>query len=186
MRILLNNPFSYTLETIIQAGTSGRAVVSVPVRTNPKTRESRLFKSIRAYLQKSVGIIVRIFTMHRPLRAFFALSVPFFLVAAILAGRFLYFFITSEGPTGHIQSLIAAAICTIVGVQVVLFGLLGDLLATNRRLSEQIFFRVRELERVLLHKGEVVPPTVRPPDATHRGDGESASSDSSRKKPSVP
>ena len=188
MRVTLNNRFSYTLETIIQAGTSGRAVVSVPVRTNPKTRESRLFKSIRSYLRKSVGIIVRIFTMHRPLRAFLTLSIPFFLVAGCLALRFVYFFITSEGPTGHIQSLIAAAICTIVGVQIVLFGLLGDLLATNRRLSEQIFFRVRELERVLLHDGKVVSPTVSgaPSGDQHVEERPDDSVTESKKNPSAP
>ena len=157
-RTLLNNRFSYTLETIIQAGVAGRALTSVPIRTNPKTRPSRLFRSIPAYLSKSVSIIVRIYTMHRPLRAFFWLSLPFFLVGVGLVGRWLIIYVSTPGPTGHVQSLIAGAIASIVGVQILLFGLLGDLLATNRRLGEETLYRVRELERVLLHGGEPVPP----------------------------
>ena len=159
-RIVLNNRFSYTLETIIQAGIAGRALTSVPVRTNPKTRPSRLFRSIPSYLAKSISIIVRIYTMHRPMRAFALLSLPFFGVAAVLAARWLYYYFATDGPTGHVQSLIFAAMGAIVGVQVVLFGLLGDLLATNRRLGEEVLFRVRELERVLIHRGEPVAPTV--------------------------
>ena len=162
MRTTLNNRFSYTLETIIQHGAAGRALTSVPIRTNPKTRESRLFKGIRSYLKKSVTILVRIYTMHRPLRAFFMLSLPFFGLGLVLGLRWLYFFFTTTGPTGHVQSLIVAAISAVVGVQVILFGLLGDLLATNRRLSEEVLFRVREVERVLLHGGEATPPQSRP------------------------
>ncbi len=157
-RTVLNNRFSYTLETIIQAGVAGRALTSVPIRTNPKTRPSRLFKSIPSYLKKSVSIIVRIYTMHRPLRAFFWVSAPFFLLALGLVTRWVFFFLTTAGPTGHVQSLILAAIASIVGVQMLLFGLLGDLLATNRRLGEETLYRVRELERVLVHGGEPVSP----------------------------
>ncbi|MGM0574699.1 MAG: glycosyltransferase family 2 protein [Myxococcota bacterium] len=164
-RITLNNRFSYTLETIIQAGVSGRALASVPVRTNPKTRESRLFTGIPNYLKKSFAIIVRIYTMYRPLRAFFVLSLPFFLVAAVLGARWLYFWFTTPGPTGHVQSLIAAAIAAIIAVQILLFGLLGDLLATNRRLGEEVLYRVRELERVQLHGGEPTPPAESRDDA---------------------
>ena len=161
-RTTLNNPFSYTLETIIQVGVARRAVACVPVRTNPKTRESRLFGSIPTYLKKSMAIIVRIYTMHRPARAFFALSLPFFAVAAVLGARWLGFYFGTPSPTGHVQSLIAGAICAIVGVQILVFGLLGDLLAGNRRLSEEILYRVRELERVVLHRGEVLDPAPQP------------------------
>lgn len=164
MRTTLNNRFSYTLETIIQHGVAGRSLTSVPIRTNPKTRESRLFKGIRSYLKKSATVLVRIYTMHRPLRAFFLLSLPFFCLALGLGLRWLYFYFTTTGPTGHVQSLIAAAISAVVAVQIVFFGLLGDLLATNRRLSEEILFRTRELERVLLHDGSATPPTAPPSD----------------------
>ena len=159
MRTSLNNRFSYTLETIIQHGAAGRALASVPIKTNPKTRESRLVKGIRSYLKKSVTILVRIYTMHQPLRAFFMLSLPFFTLGFVLGMRWLYYYFTTLGPTGHIQSLIVAAISAVVGVQIVLFGLLGDLLATNRRLSEEVLFRVREMERVLLHGGQRREPT---------------------------
>jgi glycosyltransferase involved in cell wall biosynthesis len=159
MRTTLNNRFSYTLETIIQHGAAGRALTSVPIKTNAKTRESRLFKGIRSYLKKSVTILVRIYTMHRPLRAFFMLSLPFFGLALGLGLRWLFFYFTTTGATGHIQSLIVAAISAVVGVQIVLFGLLGDLLATNRRLSEEVLYRTREMERVLLHGGTAKPPT---------------------------
>ena len=162
MRITLNNKFSYTLETIIQAGAAGRRISSVPIRTNPKTRESRLFKGIPAYLRKSGAIIVRIYTMHRPLRAFALASLPFFLLAAVLFARWLGLYFTTEGPTGHVQSLIAAAIGTIIGVQLLVFGMLGDLLATNRRLGEEVLYRVRELERVLIHQGKPTAPTLPP------------------------
>ncbi len=159
MRTTLNNRFSYTLETIIQRGAAGRALSSVPIKTNPKTRDSRLFKGIRSYLKKSVTILVRIYTMHQPLRAFFMLSLPFFGLGLVLGVRWLYFYVTTIGPTGHVQSLIVAAISAVVGVQIVLFGLLGDLLATNRRLSEEVLYRVREMERVLVHDGERRDPT---------------------------
>ena len=80
-------------------------------------------------------------SMHRPLRAFFMLSLPFFALGLGLGLRWLFFYFTTTGPTGHVQSLIVAAISAVVGVQIVLFGLLGDLLATNRRLSEELLFR---------------------------------------------
>ena len=163
-RTTLNNRFSYTLETIIQAGAAGRKLVGVPIRTNPKTRDSRLFRSIPSYIRKSVGIIVRIYTMHRPLKAFFFASLPFLITGLVLGLRWCWFFFTTDGPTGHVQSLLVAAGATVVGVQVLLFGLLGDLLAANRRLSEEVLYRVRELERVQLHGGDATPPTQASPE----------------------
>ena len=113
--IQLSNRYTYTLETIIQAGDRRLPVLSVPIRTNEKLRESRLFKGIREYVTRSAGTILRVYTMHRPLRAFSLASVPFFLVGVLLGARFLYYYLENPTDSGHTQSLVVSAIFLTAG-----------------------------------------------------------------------
>ena len=137
--------FTYTLETIIQAGKKNLAVTYVPIRTNEKTRESRLFKNIVHYIKKSVVTIFRIYTMYEPLKVFFFLGSIFIGIALLISFRFLYFYFTGYGQ-GHVQSLIFAAILFIIGFQVIVMGWLADLISMNRRLIEDQLYKVKRLE----------------------------------------
>jgi glycosyltransferase involved in cell wall biosynthesis len=115
LSLQLTNQFTYTLETVIQAGAARRAVTSVPVRTNEKLRESRLFRGIGQYVARSTGIMVRVYAMHRPLRVFALAALPFFLVAFVLGARFLYHYLVEPEVSRHIQSLVVAGVFTVVG-----------------------------------------------------------------------
>jgi glycosyltransferase involved in cell wall biosynthesis len=137
--------FTYTLETIIQAGKMLVAVDHVPIRTNPKTRESRLFPSMWAYVRRNATSIFRIYTLYEPLRAFMAAAVVAGLVGAVIWVRFLWFFFSGEGE-GHIQSLILGSTLFIVAVQLVALGVLGDILSGSRVLQQRILERVRRVE----------------------------------------
>lgn len=137
--------YSYTLETIIQAGKQRLAVSHVPVHTNAKLRESRLMSSIPAYLRRSTETIVRIYAMYEPLRVFVAAGLLLLLIGLLLSLRYIYFALQGEG-TGHVQSVIVAAVFLIAGFQVILIGLLADLIAINRRLSEDVLRRVKRME----------------------------------------
>ncbi len=145
-RTFVVGEFTYTLETLIQAGASRRAVVSVPVTTNAATRRSRLFGSIAGYVGRSAVTILRAYTMHRPLRVFLTLSAFLMLISVGIGARFLYFFLSTDEYTGHIQSLILAAILSIGAFIFALLGVLGDLIAANRRMLEDIRLRLIRLE----------------------------------------
>jgi hypothetical protein len=141
--------FTYTLETIIQAGKSDIAVTSVPIRVNGKLRQSRLFKSIPDYVKRSVGTIFRIYTMHEPLRVFSTLAAGIGLVGLALFVRFSYFYFSEDAPTGHVQSLFVGGVLILVAVQLFLLGIIGDLLRANRVISERTLHRVRNIELAL-------------------------------------
>ncbi len=145
LRTIVINEYSYTLETLIQAGAGPTAVAYVPVGTNPQQRESRLVRSLSQYVMLSAGIIVRSYVLYRPLRVFFGIGGLMLAAGAALGLRFLYFFIAGIGA-GHIQSLILTAILLIVGFQVCLIGLLADLIGFNRKILEETLYRVRRLE----------------------------------------
>lgn len=146
MRMNVISDFTYTLETIIQAGTGGMAIDYVPVQTNPELRQSRLFSSLGEYLGKSIVTIFRIYTMYRPLKVFTWIGGSIFAVGVLLVIRFLYYyFVLLHQPTGHIQSLIIAAICLVIGFQVFMFGLLADLIAKNRKLVEDVLLRTKSM-----------------------------------------
>src|SRR3954462_3813217 len=132
MQINVFNPFTYTLETIIQAGYRNLGVVSVPVRTNAPTRPSRLYRGLGTYLRKSVATIFRISTIYKPLKTFFAIGTVLLLLGAALGTRFIIYWMRGEG--GHVQSLILAAVFLVTGFQTWLIALLADLIAVNRRL----------------------------------------------------
>ncbi|MGH7143155.1 MAG: glycosyltransferase family 2 protein [Planctomycetota bacterium] len=144
LRMNVTSSFTYTLETIIQAGHKNFAVRTVPIRTNPEMRPSRLFRSIPAYVLKSAATIVRIYAMYRALQVFMRIGMFFLLGAAIVGGRFLYFtFFDHEG--GHIQSLFVCAIFAVCAFQSMLFALLADLAANNRHLTEEVLYRQKKL-----------------------------------------
>jgi len=146
MQINVFNPFTYTLETIIQSGNRNLGVQSVPVRTNAPTRPSRLYRGMGTYLRKSMATIFRIYTLYKPLKTFFLIGMILLLAGAAIGGRFLWFFFEGDRG-GHIQSLILAAVFLIVGFQTLLIGLVADLISVNRRLSEEVLIRLRKNER---------------------------------------
>jgi len=137
--------FTYTLETIISAGKKRMAIHHIPVRTNPVTRESRLFNKTWDYLKKSIVTIIRIYTHYEPLKIFFYIGSVVFGIGAAIGFRFLYYYLFGNSQ-GHIQSLILAAVLLIVGFQIVLIGLVSDLIFGNRKILEEILYRQKKLE----------------------------------------
>ena len=145
MRLTIVSEFSYTLESIIQAGKTRMAITHVPVATNEKTRASRLFDNVFTYVKKSAATIVRIYTMYEPLKVFTLAGSVTFAVGLLVSLRFLYLYISGQGQ-GNIQSLILSAVLMIVGFQIILIGLMADVLSANRKLSEEILYRIRSME----------------------------------------
>lgn len=142
LRTLVLSNYSYTLETLIQAGARRASVMFVPIRINPQTRPSRLMRSIPEYIAKSSVTIVRAYAMYRPLRVFMTLGAILIGLGMLPGIRFIWFYMTGS-RVGHIQSLILAAILIIIGFQVVLIGLLADVQASNRKLLEEVVYRLR-------------------------------------------
>jgi len=134
--------YTYTLETIIQAGQKKFAVNWVPVKTNAWLRPSRLVTSIRSYIQRSIFTIVRIFAVYRPFVFFMSIASVFLMLGILLGSRFLWFYFTGDGE-GHIQSLIFTAILIGIGAQVAIMAFVGDLMNVNRQLLEEIQYRMR-------------------------------------------
>lgn len=143
LRLNVFNNYTYTLETIIQAGQKNIPITWVPVKTNPYLRPSRLFKSIPSYIRRSIVTILRIFVVYKPF-IFFASIGSFFLFSGFLVGlRFLYFYFTGEG-SGHTQSLILASILILMGSQTIMLAFVADLLNVNRRLLEELQYKSRK------------------------------------------
>ncbi len=151
MRLNVFDSYTYTLETIIQAGRKNMAIMSVPVRVNPETRPSRLISSIPEYLRRSVLTIVRIFMTYRPFRFFALLGLCSLAVGLIPSIRFLYYYFTANSA-GHIQSLIFGVLFLGTGVSLIVVGLLADLIGVNRQLLEDLRWRVRNIENELADK----------------------------------
>jgi glycosyltransferase involved in cell wall biosynthesis len=145
MRLNVFNAYTYTLETIIQAGQSNMRVISVPIRTNADLRPSRLVRSIRSYVQRSLGTIVRVFVIYRPLALFLWIGLPCIAFGMLFGLRFLVLYLIGQGE-GHIQSVVLTALCLILGTLLIMMGLVADLIATNRKLSERILLRVQRIE----------------------------------------
>lgn len=137
--------FTYTLETIIQAGKKHIPIAHVAIETNDETRPSRLFHSMGAYLRRSASTLVRIYALYEPLRVFWGLGGLLLLSGATIGVRFTIDYLAGDGA-GHIQSLILAAVLLIIGVQTMLIGLVADLIGSSRSLQEDTLFRVREIE----------------------------------------
>jgi len=140
-RLIVFNDYTYTLETIIQAGQKNMAITSVPVRVNGDLRPSRLVKSIPSYIKRSVATIVRIFVIYRPFRFFATIGSVVFLAGFLIGARFLYFYFSGTG-SGHIQSLILAAALLGMGFQTILVAFVADILAANRKLIEDVRFKL--------------------------------------------
>ena len=161
LQIQVVSKFTYTLESIIQAGKMLVAVDHVSIRTNPKTRESRLFPSTAAYVRRNGVSIFRIYALYEPLRLFMAAAAITALVGLVIWARFLWYFIDGRGG-GHIQSLILGSTLFIVAVQFVALGILGDVLAGSRVLQQRILERVRRVELHLGVKPSHYEPGARP------------------------
>jgi len=145
MRLNVSNEYTYTLETIVQAGRSNIAMESVPIRTNAELRPSRLFNSMFGYVKRSMLTIIRAFMMYKPLAFFSVIGGIVFAIGAGLGIRFLIFFLQGVGG-GHIQSLILASTLMLLGFQTFVIGLLGDIISANRKILEDIQYRIKEIE----------------------------------------
>ncbi|KVQ54253.1 glycosyltransferase family 2 protein [Burkholderia territorii] len=144
-RLTVFSNYTYTLETIIQAGQRDMSIVSVPIRVNGFLRPSRLVKSIGSYVMRSTHTILRIFVIYRPAAFFGTLGTIVLGAGVATALRFVYFWATGHG-TGHVQSLILASILVGAGFQTLLIAIVADLLSTNRKLLEDVRFMVKQMQ----------------------------------------
>ncbi len=145
MRMNVVNEYTYTLETIVQAGRSKIAMTSVPIRTNAELRPSRLFSSMFGYVKKSMVTIVRAFMMYKPLRFFSIIGGIIFLIGFLIGVRFLVFFVQGEG-NGHVQSLILSSTLLLLGFETFIVGLQADIIAANRKILEDIQYRIKKMD----------------------------------------
>jgi hypothetical protein len=148
LRLNLFTRYTYTLETIIQAGKKGLRVAHITIKTNPNVRPSRLVQSEWDYVKRSAATIIRIYALYEPLRTFGLISLPFVLLGLLLIGRFFYFYLTGEvvGVARFIQSVVIGAAALIIGFLILLFGILADLVSANRRLLEETLYRLKRLD----------------------------------------
>ena len=145
MHINVINDYTYTLETIVQAGRNKMAITSVPVRTNPELRESRLFHSIWGYVKKSILTILRALMMYKPLYCFTMVAVVPSLIGVLIGIRFMVYYFMGQG-NGHTQSLMLACTLLIIGFITFVIGMLADVIAANRKILEDTQYHVRKME----------------------------------------
>lgn len=145
LRLNLINPFTYTLESIIQTGHARLTTASVPISTNDKLRESRLFKSIRSYVTRSASVILRSYLLYKPFATLLSLGGVCVAGGVLLGLRFLWFYVGGGGG-GHVQSVVLAAALLSIGVQLAMMALVADLISANRKLTEEALVRLRRLE----------------------------------------
>lgn len=145
LQLNIISPFSYTVEMLIQSGKKHMAITSVPIGTNAKTRESRLFSSIPKFIERSLTTMVRMYAMYQPLRVFFYIGLTFSVIGALPVIRFVYFYFSGDGA-GHIQSLILGGVFLMMGFMAFLIGLVADLISFNRQLVEMTLEKVRRIE----------------------------------------
>ncbi len=157
LKLNVFNDYTYTLETLIQGGQKNMVIQPVPIRVNPDLRPSRLVKSIFSYIKKSVATIIRISIIYKPFRFFLTIGLSLFSLGLLIGLRFLYFYFGGEGQ-GHVQSLILASILLGFGFQTILIAFISDLLATNRKLMEDIQYRLKKIEHQKAQEGEPAPP----------------------------
>ena len=148
LRLIVLTRYTYTLETIIQAGKKGLVIASVPIEVNDPTRDSRLMRSTWSFVKRSAATIVRLYTFYEPLRSFSFLAAPFFLSGLILLARFFYFYLfTAQSGVGRLsQSVTIGGTLLTVGFLIFLFGVLADISSTQRALLEEILYRQRKRE----------------------------------------
>lgn len=143
MQLNVFNKYTYTLETIIQAGHKGLRIVNVPIRVNEDLRPSKLVKNIFNYIQRSASIMIRVFVIYKPFRFFAVIGSVLLVLGGLIGIRFLYYYFGGQGG-GKLQSLILAAILSISAIQSFAIAFLGDLHATNRKLLEKVLYEVRK------------------------------------------
>ncbi|WP_243077598.1 glycosyltransferase family 2 protein [Pantoea sp. MQR6] len=148
-KLMVFSEYTYTLETIIQAGQKDISICSVPVNVNDDLRPSRLVKSIPSYIQRSIFTIIRIFVIYRPFRFFLTIGSSLMLVGFLISVRYMYFYLFESG-NGHVQSLILSAILIMMGFQTILVSFLADLLSANRKLLEDVRVKINQI----IHKRE--------------------------------
>lgn len=146
LRLYVVTGYTYTLETIMQAGQKNLTIAHVPVEVNPKTRESRLMRSTFDYVLRSTVTLLRLFLLHQPLRTFTYLSLPFFLLGGGLWLRYLILVTVGEAARGaYVQSVIVGAVALILGFLIFLIGLLGDVVAMTRRIQEETLYYTKRM-----------------------------------------
>ncbi len=146
LRINIISEYTYTLESIIQAEHKNLAIANITVSTNDVHRPSRLFRSIPEYIKRSILTIIRVYSMFNPVRLFATIGTGFSFLGFLLGCRFVYYFLLGDGE-GKIQSLLLASVLIIIGFQVLIIGLVSDLISANRRLIEDILFRIKKAEK---------------------------------------
>jgi glycosyltransferase involved in cell wall biosynthesis len=144
LRLNILTRYSYTLETIIQAGKLGLAIVSVPVETNPPSRPSRLQRNMWHFVKAQAGTIMRLYAFYEPLRTFSYLAVPFLILGLGSWIRFLYFYLQDIG--GHVQSLTIGTGLLLVGILILLFGIQADIASKHRQLTQESLYRLKKME----------------------------------------
>lgn len=145
MKLNVVSEYTYTLETIIDAGHKKLAIANIAITTNEKLRESRLFKSMWGYIKKSAITITRTYTMMKPLKIFLTIGIIFLLLGVGIGSRFIYFWLNGNGD-GHIQSLILSAITIGVGVQSIFFSFIADAIAANRKINDELLYRIKKMQ----------------------------------------
>lgn len=153
MRMNVTNDYTYTLETIVQAGRDRIPQMAVPIRTNGELRPSRLFHSISGYVKKSMVTIIRTYVMYKPLKFFTYLGLIPFIIGTLIGLRYIFYIFVGTA-SGHIQSLILAGILLIMGFMTMVIGLQADIIAKNRRLLEDIQYHVRRIDYDRTYEGD--------------------------------
>lgn len=151
MKLNVVSEYTYTLETIIEAGHKKLAIENVAIGTNEKLRDSRLFKSMWGYIKKSAITITRTYTMRKPLRVFLTIGSIFAILGIGIGARFIYFLLNGTG-NGHTQSLILSSMCIVVGVQSMFFAFVADAISANRKINDELLYRVKKIEYDYLDK----------------------------------
>lgn len=144
LRINVFSSYTYTLETIIQAGRTGIPITSIPIMTNEKLRESRLITSIPSYVVRSIATIIRIYLLYEPLKFFSRIGTLIIMISFLIGARYAYFFMFGAKKGGHIQSLLLGAVLFITGFMIIMIGLLADIISANRKINEDILYRLKK------------------------------------------
>jgi glycosyltransferase involved in cell wall biosynthesis len=145
LKLNIISSYSYTIEMVIQAGKKNMAIAHVPVSINPKTRESRLFKSIPSFVGRQLSSMIRMYAMYEPLRVFFYIGLTLSIIGILPIVRFLFFYFTAGGA-GHLQSLVLGGVLLILGFVTFMIGLVADLISFNRQLTEITLEKIRKIE----------------------------------------
>jgi glycosyltransferase involved in cell wall biosynthesis len=165
LKLNILSDFTYTLESLIQAGNKNIATTAVRIGTNAKTRESRLFRSNWSYVRRSAGTIMRIYSLYKPMRAFMWLGVVMLACGVVIGGRFVFYYAMGDGG-GKVQSLLLGVVLGVVGVQTILTGFLADVMGHSRGLAEDVLFRIKRLELALGSSVAVTKDAPRPREAS--------------------